>query len=229
MTGSLRTAVMLLALFGSSCSRGLDQEETETQMARTISGFYQMHVWDKPHVAVTNLQHLYQLLGRAYPHTFDRDLRRFGKHSGFTNSFFEKYAFFPPGSTSQLAGGEIVFMNSQPFPMDNDQLGRLLIVKTGSGYGIRGFGEQDVQKILKAQAVRPFPIAGISPKPPRADLPPKDSLPTVAHNKIFDLCDAMGLSREAAGRIWLVLIWSPFPLFVLLAGWLWRRSRRESH
>jgi hypothetical protein len=74
--------------------------------------------------------------------------------------------------------------------------------------------------------MKPFPLGALASPSPAPDQV-KDSLRTLLFNKVLDVCDGLGLSREAAGRIWLIVIWSPFPLFVLMAGWLWRRSRRE--
>ena len=184
----------------------------------------------------TNLQQLYKAdFERRYPYGWHKDFKRYGKDAGFKASFFEKYWFFPRGSTSQLAKGEVVMMTSHPFPMRDGKPGRAVVTHTSDLYGNYGYGnfqfsEDLVQKILKEERIMPYPLPAFPPPPPEPQAQrfpgePPDWLIAV-DGFFFKVAERTGIGGQYS---WILR--NLIALFALLIGvwgtWaLWRRSHR---
>lgn len=218
--------VFALALIGNSCARLSSQETMEGQTISTVNRWVRMYLLDQPGATITNLEQVYTGLPQRYPHTLHEAFGRYGKHAGFSNSFFEKYVFFPPGTTSALAGGEVVFMNAQPFPLNSEKgIGRYVVLKDAS-VRMRSLNEKTIQSMLIEEGIKPLPLGTISP-PPKWERPPKDSFRTIAFNKFVSICESFGLSLDMAANLWRVVVFSPILLLVLFGLWFWRSRHRR--
>jgi MYXO-CTERM domain-containing protein len=218
--------ILLIVALAGGCGSRPEQEEVEAQTLGTLNGFYRMHMWDNPSIVITNLEDLYLRLGRPYPGRWHDQFMTYGKHAGFSNSFFEKYVFFHPGSTNELAGGEIVFMNARPFPRFDGKLGRYALIKVGHRYETRRLSEDEVKLILKDDRTKLFPLGTIS-RPPRR--PPESEVAFLhrVQERFFRVCGKCGLGVEATANAWRIVVLSPLLLFGLLGIWFWRSRRRR--
>jgi hypothetical protein len=115
---SLWPAAILLLLVG--CGLQPMQIEVEDEAAASIFPKVNLYLVDT-NTSITNIAQIYAEVNlasdhRSHPWRFQKKFQRFGKYAGFKNSFYEKYVFLPRGTTSSIVGGEIVFLNAQPFP-----------------------------------------------------------------------------------------------------------------
>jgi len=141
-----------------SCGRSPKQLSEESKSIGQIIDMLRMYSIIHSNGFPTNLQQLYEgVPNRSYPYGWHKDFKRYGKHAGFKTSFFEKYWFFPPDTTSQVARAEVILMSAQPYPFDAHGLGRSLIVKCQDRYehccpvksrGIAGFAELVVLRLV---------------------------------------------------------------------------------
>jgi hypothetical protein len=124
--------------------------------------------------------------------------------------------FFPPGTTSRLAGGELVFMNAQPFPLTSEKgMGRYVVFKNAN-VRQRSMSEKIIQKMLTEEGIKPLPLGSISLPTPRTNTPLKDGFLTIAHNKFFALCHNFGLSLDTTANLWRAIVLSPILLLALI-------------
>jgi hypothetical protein len=155
------------------CIKEKPQSYWEHNAARTI--IHYMNIYDglNPGVAKTNVaQIMTNIDNRPYPIELHRELLRFGKHAGFTNSFYEKYVFVPSGMTNLVKHGQPLLINSQPFPNRDGQMQRYVIYEIvwhgQPAYSYIPLPEDFVQKAFKQ--------AGVTiPEPPR--FPPAPPIP----------------------------------------------------
>ena len=136
--------------------------------AHTVFGLMRMvesYEIDYPGTRITNLTQVFSGLNRDYPYQWHTRFKPYGKHAGFTNSFFEKYVFFQKGITNSLVGGEILFMNATPYPTAYNEMQRTVVVKASDGYFRVLLLEDRVQLMLKESGIA-------EPKPLRMPAPP---------------------------------------------------------
>jgi hypothetical protein len=146
----------------SACRHREQQYEIE---ARTINGILRLlddYSFEFPDTRVTNLAQIFAASGQDYPHGWHRGLIKFGKHAGFTNSFYEKYVFFPPGMTNRWMEGELLLMNAQCYPGPGADLLRDVLSRSGNRYSHRTLAETAIQRFLKESGIaepKPVPMA----------------------------------------------------------------------
>src|SRR5690349_11203506 len=109
-------AVVALAPLLFACAPKESQESAENRAAHDIIAVLQMYDIDHPGVRVTNLAQLFSTPGMHYPYTWHERFEKFGRHSGFSASVYEKYVFPSPGITNRLFPGEVLFLNARPYP-----------------------------------------------------------------------------------------------------------------
>jgi len=228
----MRKLLYIMGAFalGVSCARVPEQRSVEYRSIQHARDLFQTHSVLRSNEVPTNLQDIYKgAFDRAYPHGWHKDFKKYGKYAGFKNSFFEKYVLFPPGTTSQIAQGELVMMNSHPFPLDKHKLGRFVVLKQGNSISPVDFSEEVIQKILREERIKPYDLPAFPP-PPRES---RTRFPGEPPEWVYQLnlfCDriaerlGMGL-----GRGW-ILQFSAIGFFILLTVatcFLYRQARRR--
>ena len=219
-----------------SCGRLPEQAVEESQSMRHTMDMFRMYSMIHSNQSPTNLQQLYAVIGRPYPHAWHRDFKKYGKYAGFENSFFQKYWFFPPGSTSQIAGGEVVITTAHPFPMRDGKLGRSIVVYKADpygryGYGIRELSEDLVQRILKTEQIAPYALPTFPQPPPE---PVRQRMPGEAPDWLMAVDRFFGNFAERSGigiRYGVFIRNLTAGLFIIIgcgAAWLlWRQTHRQ--
>jgi hypothetical protein len=91
----------------------------------------------------------------------------YGKHGGFTNSFYEKYIFFAPGLRNPGFSGELLFMNAKPYPGPHGKMQRQIVSQGGPQFYMITRDEDYVQKMFQQMGIRE-PKADPMPTPPPA-------------------------------------------------------------
>lgn len=176
ITSNVVLYVTLLSVlpFCAGCVKQKPQEYWERQAARTVIRY--LHVFDglNPGVAKTNVgQIITNIDNRPYPVDLHRELLRFGKNAGFTNSFFEKYVFVPPNLTNfWIRGGKPLLINSKPFPNSKDQMQRVIIYEY-EWQGERAYATAEMPEWAIQNAFKEVSIT--IPEPPR--FPPAPPIP----------------------------------------------------
>jgi hypothetical protein len=231
-------AVLLLGGAWTGCRQRRSQITEEYEAARAVANMLQIYEWDHPNMPITNLLQAAQALPKGYPHGLHNKFKRFGKHAGFKNSFYEKYVFLPPGMTSPVAPrflrglfeGELVFMNAQPFPNSERKLGRILVSRPGNTYQeyrLRWLEEEHVQQMFREIGIhipKPTPM----PPPPKA---PRDPYAVPWHVEVSVAFDKLAeyLGMEGKGHVLrnvsyaLVIVSS-----ISFTLWIWWRSRKKA-
>lgn len=215
-----------------SCGRTPEQRLAEYRSIQHARDLVQMHSLLYSNQLPTNLQQVYEgHFDRPYPYGWHKDFKNYGKHAGFKTSFFEKYVFFPPGSTSQIARGELVMMNSHPFPIAKRKLGRFVVLKQGASFSHTEFDEDLIQKMLKEERIKPYDLPAFPPPPPE---PPRMRFPgeppewVYQMNLFFDrVSEGIGLGSRHG---WILRnVSAGILVFIgLSAVWfLWRQARQH--
>jgi hypothetical protein len=218
------TYCFIASLACSSCSRHPSQQAMEAQTLKWVDKWVQLYEVRFPGVTITNLEQVYHGLNRSYPHSVHDDFKPYGKYAGFNTSFFEKYVFFSPGTTSRWAEGEVVYMNAQPFPLSTETgMGRKLVLRNAT-VRQRTMNEELIKEMLAENGVKPLPLGSISPRPGQT-LEPEVGFHLRLHDKFVRVCYNLGLGVEATAHLWRIAVWSPILLLALASLWFWRRSR----
>ena len=216
---------------GSGCRERPAQVAVKQQTLQRLTGLLRFYDIDFPGVRPTNFSQVFLDLQRPYPHGIDSQFRAFGAHAGFTNSFYEKYIFLPPGLSHRMIEGEILLLNAQPFPDRDGKLGRMVLSKLGAGHA-----SYRINWILEPRIQQIFQEAGIKvPKPPLM-LPPPPEPPPV--DDAFRNAAAKGLheamseyERRYPTPLWRRPQWQLIGVAFFLAGagatWWWFRRRRD--
>jgi hypothetical protein len=221
--GRLWSAGLAFLLWGCQRDEARQQYSIEGRTVGRIINLLQLHD-AKPGTPVTNLAQAFADLDVDYPHTWHRQFKAFGKHAGFTNSFFEKYIFFPPGITNYWIDGELLFMNAKPYPGPRGEVMRTVISKGGKVYYHQVFLEERVQQIFKEASiaipkVTPMPAVPAPPEAKRVwevSRPETREFPLWVRMQlgIMDLCQWLGVNPSWA--YWIQ--WALIALVVLLVG-----------
>jgi len=190
----------------------------------------QLYEIDHPGDRVTNLAQLFTERGGGYPHSWDRRLRAFGNHAGFTNSIFVKYIFPLHGLTNRVAEGEVLLLNAQPFP-DPDGPGRMVISRVGTGlndYRRVWLPERRIQQIF-AEAGMEIPKALPLPPPPPAPLEEEYRVPISSRiwSLFHALSDALGLGPNGARILRLITCGALLVLIIFTVLFIWHKSSGE--
>jgi hypothetical protein len=175
---------------------------------------------------ITNLAQLFVVAKRDYPHEWHYRFQRFGKNAGFTNSFFEKYVFFPSGVTHPRLEGDFYFMNARPYPGPDGEMQRTIVFKAADGYRRVVLGEDYVQRILKEAGVtEPEPVAMPPPQLSAFRPPSRPSIFVRLRNHFLGFAHGIGLRDPLTLVLWYAFLTVPFFLLLLAGLWLFRRQR----
>lgn len=193
----LSFAAIVIGLLCCGCERREKQYTAEGQTALQIIRLLEHHHVEYQGVTVTNLSQLTDMWNRGYPHFWHRRFGRFGKHKGFTNSFYEKYLFFPSGLTNQLFDGELVLMNAQPYPDPDGTLERSVIIRTGESFHWRTISEERIQRFFKELGIpepKPTPMPPPPPAPPEVEY--REPLSTKIERFYSRLAESFGVDGD---------------------------------
>ena len=214
-----------------SCGRVPEQHLAESQTIRRVRDFLQSYSLLHSNQTATNLQQVYKgYWDRPYPYAWHKDFKKYGKYSGFKDSFFEKYWFFPPGSTSEIVRGEVVMMNSHPFPIDKGKLGRSIVFKRNDRYDHDQFSEDVIQRMLKEEQITPYDLPAFSAPPPepRSRFPGEPPDWIIRVNVFFDrVAESLGISIAYSWLLRNVVIGLILAIGIAGTWLLWRQARRE--
>jgi hypothetical protein len=144
---------LLVSLIVCAGSQNHAQFEAEGQFARDIVRLLTLYEYEHPGQVVTNLSQLFERSGRAYPSDRHQQFMQFGKHSGFTNSIYEKYLFVSGAATNQITRGLVVMMNAVPYPGPDGRPQRNVISKAGERFFREEITEEAAQELLRGLAV----------------------------------------------------------------------------
>jgi hypothetical protein len=192
-------AVVGLALVLFACAPKENQQSAEHRAAHDIILMLQMYDIDHPGVRVTNLAQLFHEPGRTYPYAWHQRFEKFGRHSGFSASVYEKYVFPAPGITNRLFLGEIVFLNARPYPGPSGP-GRIITSKVGpqhTDYRRQWLPENQIQQVFSAGGLA-VPTTAPMPAPPPAPINDEFETPMSSHVWTFfdTLSEALGLGAS---------------------------------
>lgn len=184
----------------SACSSRNKHYEVERQTALDIVGFLKVYELDHRDVRPTNLFQVFAGVGKHYPHFLHERFASYGAHAGFSNSFYEKYAFLPPGVTSRFVEGEILLLNAHPYSDPYGKLERNVISRATEGYKWRTLQEDTIQRMFKETGQRiPKPTPMPPPPPaPSMNTDAEESYPlSVRVERFFgQLAEGIGLGKE---------------------------------
>lgn len=226
MNGRIIVCVVCFQLaVGSGCSKREEQYAVEQKTIFGISRLLKLYATN-PGLPITNLQQVYYGLGVPYPHESDKEFRRFGHYAGFTNSFFEKYVFFPQGVKHQLISGDLLFMNAVPYPGPDGKLQRMVVSRSHDIFYKKSIAEESVQRILKdVDITEPKPVPMPPPPPvPLEEPKERDSLFVRVQIMFFGLLEGFGLSRGTASVLWNLFLGLPVIALVVLCFRFARRA-----
>jgi len=213
-----------------SCNRGPEQVFEESRSMRNVIDLLRLSTMSQSNELPTNLYQLYAQTGRGYPYAWQKQFERFGDQAGFKNSFFEKYWFFPAGTTSQIARGEVVIMTSHSFAMPDGAFGRSLAIKKDGGYLNWQLSEPLVQKMLKEEQVKPYDLPSFPAPPPKS---PEQRFSGEAPDWLLAVNRFFGslAERTGIGIRYGVLMRNLAIVLIVVVGagaWFsWRRTRRH--
>jgi hypothetical protein len=194
----LAGAICVLSIC-SGCVKEKPQEYWERQAAQTVIRY--LHVYDalNPGVAKTNVgQIITNIDDRPYPVDLHRELLRFSKDAGFTNSFFEKYVFVPTGVTNfWVRGGKPLLINFRPFPNQAGKMQRVIIYESvwqgEPSYATAEMPEWAIQQAFKEAGVE-IPEPPRFPPAPPIPPPPPVSFDRKVHAYFRSLAVQLGMS-----------------------------------
>jgi hypothetical protein len=169
----LATAV---SLSQCGCRQVEDQITAEHRTVQGLVTLLALHDAQFPQRPPTNLAQLFLEMGATYPHASEQKFRSYGRHSGFTNSFYEKYVLVPKGTRHRFVRGELALLNARPFPDTAGRLGRILVSREGGdqgGYRVDWFKEAEVQQIFE-DVGREIPKPVLMPPPPPGPPPQQE-------------------------------------------------------
>jgi hypothetical protein len=225
-----RLAVAFFLMVGlSACREQTTQISEEHRAINRLMPLLSFYEADFPGVRVTNLAQVFH--DRPYPYGLEEIFRAFEGNAGFTNSFYEKYAFPSGVVTNHYVEGEILFLNAAPFPNRKGQLGRMVVSKPATSnavHRIMWLSEDGVQKVF-AEAGVEIPKPPSMPQPPAKPAlePPDKEMQPPPFFKITSAIDNFAVIYGLNGfaiRLGLVVVAVATMFFI--AFWLWRKSRR---
>jgi len=212
----LRVAIsaLITSLLLTGCERRHreEREATEYRAAHLVFKCLQIHESQFPDRSRTNLAEIFKEVGVGYPYGLEGIFLEYGREAGFSNSFYEKYVFAPPGLSNRALRAEILLLNSEPFADSQGRLSRITVLRRGPGvtnWALDQLSEEQIQKC--------FSEAGLSiPKPLIMPPPPPGSVSTEAKPSyssrdriqiLFrNLAEDLGLGRhhwwDAADWMW---------------------------
>jgi hypothetical protein len=194
--------------------------------AQTISFIYRAYNQQEP---ITNLMQVFTERGPYYPHDLDAKFRAYGKHAGFTNSFYEKYIFFPPGLTNRHFKGELLFMNAKPYPAPHDEMQRQIVSWAAGQFYTRPCSEKAVQQMFREMGIQePKPEAMPPPPAPPPGFGKREPLTDRFWYWFITITSAWGVTQEAYWVLLFLMAAVPLLLLILLARWLSRRRPRST-
>jgi hypothetical protein len=183
---------------------------------------------EHPESRVTNLQQIFSAAEQGYPHHFHRRFLAFGENAGFTNSFYEKYTFLPPGVTSRWTEGDILLMNARPYPGPYGGMARGVISKADKVYHQKQLEEERIQQLFReAGILEPKPDSMPPPPPPPPETEYKRPLSSRVRGAVMDFLLLQGLSEQVAFVIWWILLSVPLIALVSIGLWMWRQRRSQ--
>lgn len=221
--------IMLLAAAG--CGIAQRQTDAESKFAIDVTFWLKVNDVVSPGTQVSNLSQIFPVIPHGYSYYHHRELARFGKHAGFSNSIAEKYSFYLPPFTNRFVQGELLCISTKPFPTERDGPHRIYISRSGSNYIYRLIDEVHVQRIFSEAKPLKVPSGEIKPPPePPPELahqfrsgseqPFERIVRSVANALDQDSASGMRLILKAAmGASVLVSL-------VILCSWIGRRWRR---
>ncbi len=170
---------LTVACTGCGKSERRDLRQLELSTADTIAMLLGLYEGQFPNSRITNIAQAFSLLdlqegGRRHPYNLQEQFRTFGKYSGFSDSFYEKYLCLPPNSgiTNGSVKGEVVIVSAKPFPDLDESLCRIVIWKAGKqDYRVDTVDEKHIQQTIGYVIVASAEnnIAPPVPKPARGD------------------------------------------------------------
>jgi hypothetical protein len=132
----------------------------EHQTAYDLIRRIQLHDAMYPQVRVTNLAQVFATDLMKYPTYLHEKFLKYGRHAGFQTSIHERYVFAEAGLTIPYVRGDVVLLNSMPYPNYDGELERMVISRTGPGYDgyhANPLAERLVQQMF-AEAGRTLPV-----------------------------------------------------------------------
>jgi len=221
--------LLLLALGMAGCVREADRAQAEASTARDIIWCLDIYALSHRDTRPTNLFQVFAGVNYDYPYSLHERFSRFGERKGFSNSFYEKYVFPPPGVTNRFMGvfGEVLLLNAEPYPDQQRVLQREVICLTSNGHALVTLTEDLVKKVFNEagqQIPKPLVMAAPPPVPPE-----KDHREPFSHKRykfFYGLAQALGVG----GQNWLVVQNATLALLsiVLLLGLFWWSRRPRS-
>jgi hypothetical protein len=207
------------------------REAIEYRAAHLVFKCLQIHENQFPDRSRTNLAEIFKDVGVGYPYGLDGMFREYGRDAGFSNSFYEKYVFAPPGISNRALRAEILLLNSEPFADAQGRLGRITVLRRGPGvtnWALDQVSEEQIQKCF-SEAGLSIPRPPIMPPPPPAsastEVKPSYSSRDRIQILFRNLAEDLGLGRH---HWWTLLIGCGIlvTIFgVLLCLWFRRRAR----
>jgi hypothetical protein len=218
-----------MVLVIASCSHREQQSEAESRTINEIFRLLPVFVAEHPGVRIISIEQLLTNHTRQvgdYPHQWHNRFKQFGKHGGFTNSVYEKYAFFPPGIHTSRIEGELLFINAKPFPGPRGEMERIVVAMAPDGFVRRSMSEETVQLLFREiEITEPKPIP--MPPPPLAppEMEPRESLLRKIEIHFFEFAENRGWNSRVSIPIWYMLLSLPVVVLALLSLWMWRHRR----
>lgn len=222
------TIILALSFSLIGCETRWRQERItlESTAGERLVKLFWLHESLFPERPRTNLAELFDTVGNGYPDELHESFRRLGRDAGFSNLFYERYVFVPPGMSNALVGGDVILIGVAPFPEENGQLVRVVIFRNGFGY--EGWGQKWVREDI-LQGV--FATAKVEfPKP--AKLSPQSNgvhnsrtLWARIRDESGDWARFIGMGRN---RWWVLVLCCGLivlTIAVLIIIWLGRRGR----
>jgi hypothetical protein len=225
----LNNAVLLsLALGVTACVRDAERTQAEARTARDIIRCLDIYALSHRDSRPTNLFQVFAGVNYDYPYSLHERFSRFGERKGFSNSFYEKYVFPPPGVTNRFMGvfGEVLLLNAEPYPDQQRVLQREVICLTSNGHALVTLTEDLVEKVFSEagqQIPKPLVMPAPPPAPPEGDY--KEPFSHKRYKFFYGLAQALGVG----GQNWFLVQNAALALIaiVLFSGLFWwsRRPR----
>jgi hypothetical protein len=226
---------LLLGIFLSACGRQTRElDHLEQRAADTIAKFLALHEGKFADARVTNVAQVFALMElsrshRTHPHTYQTAFRKFGKYSGFTNSFYDKYICLQPvlPITNGLIRGELYVISASPYPGLDGQPCRVIIWKAGrQDYRIGRLTESRIHALFHERGVPLPPPTPSPPVPVPDDAPEPVSIVVRAELFFKDLAENYGPGRFFWFPMMLICIGVVLAALILTFIWFSRRRHR---